>query len=182
MATTAADSVQAVLRLRTLGPSGLNPPQIEVIDRLQTLTEDGPITNLDIDVWGGSMGITQMDDRDPGDTRELVADFRQWADEQGYSLRPAFEWRSTEPEDTEGSEIVTPLITLAVYTGDTLRAVYPSVGGADNDVNTIYDGIEALESMARDTEHTKGGDSQHQERPNQLSLRSQRPSESSEMA
>lgn len=56
MATTTADSVRAVLRLRTLGPSGLNPPQIEVIDRLQTLTEDGPITNLDIDVWGGVDG------------------------------------------------------------------------------------------------------------------------------
>lgn len=128
------------------------------------------------------MGITQTDDQDPGDTRKLVTDFRQWADEQGYSLRPAFEWRSTETEDTGGGEIVTPLITLAVYTENTLQAVYPSVSDTDNDVHTIHDGIEALESMAIDTEHKEGEDSRHRERPKQFSLPSQGPSGSSEMA
>ena len=76
-----ADSVRAVLRVRTLGPSGLNPPQIDVIDRLQTLSEgedeDGPLADLDVEVWGTSMGITQRDDRDPVSTRETVAEFMQ---------------------------------------------------------------------------------------------------------
>ena len=109
-----ADPVQAVVRLRTLGPSGLNPPQIKVIDRLQTLTEneDSPITDLDVDVWGTGMGITQTVDCDPGNTRETVVEFKQWADAHGYALQPAFEWRSADSETEEKhGQIVTPLIT-----------------------------------------------------------------------
>lgn len=149
--TMNADSVRAVLRLRTLGPAGLNPPQTEVLDHLQTLTEEGPIDELDVDVWGGTMGITPPEERDPVDTRETVAEYKQWADAHGYTLRPAFEWRSAAPEGERKGQIVTPLITLAVYIGEDLQAVYPHV---DEEVNTIHDGVEALESMAKtgDTE------------------------------
>lgn len=150
------DSVRAVLRLQTLGPSGLNPPQTEVLDHLQTLSEDGPIDELDVDVWGGSMGITQTQDHDPVDIRETVADYQQWADSHGYTLRPAFDWHSAEPEDGGKGQIVTPLITLAVYTGEDLQAVYPHV---DDEVNTIYDGVEALESMVE----TEPGDAEHEQ-------------------
>ena len=147
------DSIRVVLRLRTLGPSGLNPPQTEVLGRLRTLAEDGPIADLDVDVWGASMGITQTTDRDPEDVRETVAAFRRWATEQGCTLRPAFDWRSGESEDGRGGSngrIITPLITLAVYDEERLRAVYPHVDG--DDVRTIHDGVEALESMTRDAE------------------------------
>lgn len=146
------DAVRVVLRLRTLGPSGLNPPQTEVVDRLRTLVDEGPIVDLDADVWGGSMGVTQTEDRDPDDTRETVAEYEQWATERGCTLRPAFEWRSvgsTDDEDRYG-RVVTPLITLAVHTSEGLLAVYPHVD--DGDVRTIHDGIVALESMARDAE------------------------------
>ena len=70
----ATEIVRAVVRLRTLGPSGLNPPQIEVIDRLQTLSEDeeSPLTDLDVDVWGPSIGITQTADQDPIGMRDTV--------------------------------------------------------------------------------------------------------------
>ena len=145
-----ADSkpVQAVVRLRTLGPSGLNPPQTEVIDRLQTLTEDedGPLDDLDVGMWGPSMGSTQTEHRDPLDTRETVAKFKQWADAYGYTLRPAFDWHSSDSTETGDGQIVTPLLTLAVYKGERLKVVYPHVDG--DEVNTIHDGVEALESMA----------------------------------
>lgn len=150
------NAIRAVLRLRTLGPSGLNPPQTEVVDRLRTLDEEGPIADLDVDVWDGSMGITQTGDRDPDGTRETVAEYEQWATEQGCTLRPAFERRSGEPaDDGKGrhGRIVTPLITLAIHAGEELRAVYPHV--EDGDVRTIRDGIEALESMDRDAERSK---------------------------
>lgn len=150
------DSVHAVLRLQTLGPSGLNPPQTEVLDHLQTLSEDGPIDELNVDVWGGVMGIRQTQDHDPVDIREAVADYQQWADSHGYTLQPAFDWCSAEPEDDGKEKIVTPLITLAVYTGEDLQAVYPHV---DNEVNTIYDGVEALESMVE----TEPGDVEHEQ-------------------
>lgn len=147
-----ADAARAVVRVRTLGPSGLNQPQIEVINRLQTLTEEGTIAELDVDVWGASMGLTQ-DGRDPVDTRERVAEFEQWATERGYTLQPAFDWRSGESEgdnESQRREIVTPLITLAVYSDneETLQAVYPHMDGED--VCTIHDGVETLESMVGD--------------------------------
>jgi hypothetical protein len=158
--TMSADSVQAVVRLRTLGPTGLNPPQTEVLDHLQTLTEDGPIDELDVDVWGTSMGITQTEDRDPVDTRDTVAEYKQWADAHGYTLRPAFEWRSAESEDEENGQIVTPLITLAVYTGEDLQAVYPHVD--DDEVNTIHEGVEALESIAKTGDAEQSEDENHE--------------------
>ena len=98
--TANAEPLCAVLRLRTLGPSGLNPPQTKVIDRLQTLSEgeDSPVTELDIDVWGTSRGLTQTANRDRGDTRETVVKFIQWADAHGYTLQPAFEWRPADSE------------------------------------------------------------------------------------
>lgn len=145
------DAVRVVLRLRTLGPSGLNPPQTEVVDRLRTLVDEGPIVELDADVWGGSMGVAQTEDRDPDDTRETVVEYEQWATERGCTLRPAFEWRSTGSTDGEEGRhgrVVTPLITLAVHTSEGIQAVYPHV--VDGDVRTIHDGIEALESLARD--------------------------------
>lgn len=155
------DSIRAVVRLRTLGPSGLNPPQIEVIDRLQTLSENenGPIADLDVGMWGPSMGDTQIEHRDPGDMRETVAEFRQWADMNGHTLRPAFEWRSIDSTDTGERQIVTPLITLALYNGERLQAVYPHVNG--NEVNTIHDGIEALEAMGEPGDAEQADDEQN---------------------
>lgn len=163
-----ADSIRAVLRLRTLGPSGLNPPQTEVVDHLRTLAEVGSIAELDVDVWGTSMGITRTEDRDPMDTRETVADFEQWATEQGCALRPAFEWRSAEPEgedDGQNGRIITPLITLAVYDGERLQAVYPHTNGEE--VRTVHDGIEALESKAGDLERSEDGNREKLSVPHQ---------------
>ena len=153
--TADADSVRVVLRLRTLSPAGLNPPQTEVLDRLRTLTEekDMPVTELDVDVWGTSMGITQTERRDPAETHETVAEFKQWADKHGYTLQPAFEWRAAESGEDEETQILPPLITLAVYSGEHLQVVYPHVD--DEDVWTVYDGIEALVSRAADAEQVE---------------------------
>lgn len=143
--------------------SVFHPTQTEVIDRLQMLTEneDNSIADLDVDVWGALMGIRQTEGYDPEDTRETVAEFKQWADEHDCTLRPAFEWHSTKSEaegENQSGRLVTPLITLAVYTKENLQAVYPHVEG--NEVHTIHDGVEALKSMARDTEQSE--DEQHE--------------------
>ena len=54
-----------------------------------------------------------------------MTEFTQWADAHGYTLQPAFEWRSADSEtdgERQHGQIVTPLITLAVYneTGERL--------------------------------------------------------------
>lgn len=164
--TIATDSRQVVVRLRTLGPSGLNPPQIQVVERLQTLAEDGSIDELDVNCWGASIGITQTAERDPVGRRDRIPEFKQWADERNYTLRPAFDWRATESADTEqkpSGEIVTPLITLAVYTGDHLQAVYPHVDGEN--VCTVHDGVEALESIAGPEDTEQSPDEQSEDEP-----------------
>lgn len=155
------DLVRAVVRLRTLGPSGLNPPQTNVIDRLQTLNKDenGSLADLDIDIWGTSIGPMQTVDRDPVGMRETVAEFIHWADAHGYTLRPAFEWRSADSTDAQEQQIVTPLITLALYSGEHLQAVYPYVDG--DDVHTIHEGVEALESMAGPEDDEETGDEEN---------------------
>lgn len=62
------------------------PLQTKIIDHLQTLGTDRPITELDGDVLGTSIGITQTADRDPVEMSETVAEFKQWADTHGYTL------------------------------------------------------------------------------------------------
>lgn len=136
-------SVRVVLRLRTLAPHGISKTQTEIIDRLQWLEADDRIAELDIDVWGGSIGSNRTAGRDPSHVREMVTEFERWADEHDCTLRPAFERRSTR---TTGEErLVLPLLCLAVYDTKTVQAVYPHVDSGD--VYTIHDGVEGLELL-----------------------------------
>ncbi len=141
--------VRAVLRLRTQAPHGLNETQADVIDRLQVLSENGTITELDVDVWGSTMGINQPAGLDPTGVQETVSEFEQWADEHDCTLQPAFERRNTESmADEEGRRretLVLPILCLGVYDGERLEAVYPHVDGED--AVSIHDGVDALESM-----------------------------------
>lgn len=159
--------VRAVLRVRTLGPSGLNPPQIEVINRLETLAESegAPIAELDVDVWDASMGLTQSDASDLEEFHHRISEFEQWAVENDCTLGPAFKRRGTnsaaatetktetETTDTQEEVIIPPLLCLAVYDGETIAAVYPH--GDGEEVSTIRDGIEALESLTTGTEQSR---------------------------
>lgn len=142
--------IRAVLRLRTLAPHGINETQTEVIDRLRRLEEDGRIAGLDVDVWGASMGLARSADRSSSDVHEAVTEFERWADDQGCTLRPAFERRSARA--SEETRVVLPLLCLAVYEAEAIRAVYPHVDGED--VHTIHDGVDALESTT--SEDTSG--------------------------
>lgn len=145
--------VRVALRFRTLVPQGISPVHSEVIERLQAFSDEGAISELDIDVWGGSMGIAVPADRDPLRTRETVAEFEQWAQQQDCTLRPAFGRRSTDSRDDGEDEqtLVLPLLCLAIYDDESLHAVYPHTDGED--VNTIHDGLTALESLVAGDEH-----------------------------
>lgn len=141
---------RAVLRVRSLAPHGINGTQTEIIERLQRLDTDGSISELDVDVWGTSMGMGRAVGRNPSDVRETIAEFEQWADEHGCTLRPAFERRTHRCLESDGADpetvVVLPLFCLGVYDGTTVTAVYPHID--DETVHTIHDGVEALESMA----------------------------------
>lgn len=147
-----ADSPRVVLRLRTLVPSGISPVQSEIIDQLQKLEAEGIVTELDIDVWGSSMGINAPHDNDPIGTQQLLSEFERWADEHDCTLRPAFgrsNVNSTADGATENGEYtILPLLCLAIHDGATIQAIYPHL--TPDDVHTIHDGIAALESMRQD--------------------------------
>jgi hypothetical protein len=155
------NDVRVVLRLRTLVPQGISPIQSDVIDRLQTLGDEGSISELDVDVWGSSMGINVPADRDPIRTRETVAEFEQWADRQDCTLRPAFDRRSTESTDSNEDTLILPLLCLAVYDEETVQAVYPHTDSEE--VHTIHDGLDALESMVAGNEHLEPEDQPSEE-------------------
>lgn len=101
------------------------------------------------------MGIRLPNDHDPMSTRKTVTEFEQWAHEHGCTLHPAFERCNRDLIDGNGegwgNDIRLPLLYLAVYDGETVRAVYPHTDG--DTVNTIHDGIDALESMVLGNDH-----------------------------
>lgn len=145
------ESLRTVLRLRTLVPTGINPVQRDVIDQLQQLQNKGVITELDIDIWGSSMGMTFSGNRDPTGTRQLISEFERWADEHDCTLRPAFA-QSGAKSSNSGDEIerqteyaVLPLLCLAIYGDTTVQAVYPHM--RSDGIRTIHDGVAALDSM-----------------------------------
>lgn len=53
---TNSPPVDVVLRPRTLVPHGICETQTEILDRLQQLEADDRIDELDVDVWGASIG------------------------------------------------------------------------------------------------------------------------------
>lgn len=141
------ESLETVLRLRTLAPYGIDRTQKEIIDRLRDLVEDGPLTDLDVDAWGASVRATGGND--VAAVQETVDEFTCWAERNDCSLTPAFEWRATDSfldeEPESESVVVLPLLCLAVYDDGKLEAVYPHRD--DDEVHTIHDGVEALESL-----------------------------------
>lgn len=149
-----SDSPRVVLRLRTLVPSGISPVQSEVIDQLQKLKAEGIVAELDIDVWGSSMGINVPRNNDPTGTQQLLSEFERWEDEHDCTLRPAFGWsnaKSTADSATEYDEYtILPLLCLAIYDGTTVQSIYPHI--APDDVHTIHDGIAVLNSMRQDND------------------------------
>lgn len=139
---TNSTPVCVVLRLRTLAPHGIGEIQTAIVDRLRRLEADGRIAELDVDVWGTSAGIAPRADPDPAGVHETVAEFERWANDHDCTLRPAFERRSARAHGE--TRVVLPLLCLAVYDAETVRAVYPHVDGGD--AYTIHDGVAMLES------------------------------------
>lgn len=138
--------LRATLKLRSFPPHGIADVQRRTLARLHRLTDVGTLTSVDVDVWGSHAVTDSMSDHD-APSIEDVFDYERWAEERGYSLAPAFARRESGSMIDDSREVtVVPLMTLAVYDGDRLRAVYPHADGER--VRTIADGLETLEAMA----------------------------------
>lgn len=84
--------------------------------------------------------------------QQLLSEFKQWADERGCTLRPAFGRSNVDSSANDttknGEYTILPLLCLAIYDGGTIHLIYPHM--TPDDVHTIHDGITALESMRQD--------------------------------
>ena len=125
---------------------GTHNRQQSVVARLQELDEGDDISDFDVEIWGKRLNLAADDwsHRATDTAREKYRLFREWANEHGYSLEPAFTKRTMRIEPgADPKEVVDlPIMCLAVYVDD-LRTVLPCADG--DDIYIVGDGLDALE-------------------------------------
>lgn len=121
--------------------------QQRVLDRVETLEDRGVFDRTREATW------QQVETRESDSTRAAHAtyeEFRAWAQANDFSLKPAFDVRpryvpgTTEITDT----VIFPVVALAIYEGEELRALVPS-----RDEFGHYTVPEALEGFERGDLH-----------------------------
>lgn len=132
---------RATLFVRASAPGPARDRQEECLDRLRRLEAAGRLS-LSVETWESEVPM----DGPVGSARDRYAEFTRWASDREAVLTPFFEVRErTSLVDSERREVLSlPVLCLAVYDGDDLRAVYPHADGED--VYSVPDGIDALAS------------------------------------
>lgn len=118
--------------------------QRRVLDRIRSLEADGFLERADVEAtW---QGIETREHAHGSAMRETYEEFATWASVNGFSLAPAFDVRSRYvPGTTERREcVIFPVVALAIYQGQQLRAVVPC-----SDEFGHYTVHEALEGFER---------------------------------
>lgn len=123
---------------------GTYEAQQSVIRRVESLADRGVFDEAGVESEWASVHIKQGEDKD--DALATVEEFEDWADENGFSLAPAFQRRERYVTGTTARReaVVFPVVALAVYEGTELRAVLPS-----SDEFGHYTVHEALEGFER---------------------------------
>ncbi len=123
---------------------GHDAAQQRVLDRIQRLDERGvfDVTELE-STWQG-VEIAATDDRP--EALRTYEEFADWAEANDFSLEPAFDRRERYVEGTTERRraVIFPVVALAIYVGDQLRAVLPS-----SDEFSHYTVQEAIEGFER---------------------------------
>lgn len=130
---------------RSYMPEGAESPQEEVLAWLDRLCERDVLDSCQLRVWGNRVPTDSA--RSGEHCREAidtVGQFRAWAERNDVSLLPFFDERSHHSKITgeQHSEIIFPIMCLAVYRGDNLAGVYPHAD--DDSVVTIWDFLSSL--------------------------------------
>jgi hypothetical protein len=132
--------IEAYLRRDTYGTFDA---QRRVLDRLGDLEGGGVLGAVGTDRWHARQTM-EYDHREGA--LATYEEFLDWARHNAADLEPAFERRiRTLIGGTEAREVVVfPVICLAVYRTDRLRAVFPS--SVDGTHFTVHDCLDAFES------------------------------------
>lgn len=124
-------------------PMLLDPVDAHV-ETLQRCDSDGTVDAVLLRSWPERVALTD------GSPHPEVVDaferFERWADRRNVSVRPPFEVRTTTSVVTEETRdvLVTPLLCLAIYRGESLVGVFPYT--ADGTTHTATDAIATLRS------------------------------------
>lgn len=134
---------------RSFMPNGAEDVQERVLDQLADLREHGILSEFECEVWGKRVCTSGRSKQFGQHAIDTVGQFRTWAEANDVSILPFFDERTSHSKITGEtySEIVFPMMCLAVYRDDDLVGVYPHADG--DSVRTVPD---FLASLAEDTE------------------------------
>jgi len=129
---------------------GTYEKQNEVIQRIERLVDRDVVDEFARHTWARELSPA-AEDTWCRFARDKYDEFTRWADAAGWTLEPAFTRRMvTNQYVGERYEVIQfPIISIAVYDGDTLVRLSPSVDG-DGVAYTIEDCLGELERLARE--------------------------------
>lgn len=141
------DSRRIELRVRHAVQPPVQDRIAEVRAQLGQLAATGDIAAVDVEVWGNCIDLDPANQSTDG--YQTYIEFAEWAAEKGYKLGPAFRLhrRSSLISDEDYLVVTVPLVSLALYENETVRAVYPHTRG--DEVKTITDGLRELRDEVR---------------------------------
>ncbi|QLG48023.1 HTH domain-containing protein [Natrinema halophilum] len=119
----------------------------ETVDRSRRLKEQDGNVDVHVETWSSTLpAIESLGDSERSVTLTVDA-FQDWADREGYTLRPAFERRETPSRlgHDPVTEIRVPVVCVAVYVNDDLTYVAPCSDG-----DRTYSVDQCLAALERD--------------------------------
>ena len=141
--------------------SRVSDRQVEaILERLRSLSEAGLVADYQTRQWPPKRHAVVESQAAETTRGELLAKFEGWADQRGYSLKPAFQRRmvpgSLVGADEPREEVRVPIVTLALYDESTetepLTGVVPYTDEGDADERRTYTidaWLSALEDRPR---------------------------------
>lgn len=125
-------------------PDELVEPLDTKIDTLRQLNSADHIDNLLLHAWPGA--ITLTDQTPYSDAIDAFGQMKAWGDEHGVSIQPPFNVRTVTSTFTDERQTTlrTPMMCLAVSTGEQLANVFPHSRGDDH--HGVIDAISALKT------------------------------------
>lgn len=128
-------------------------PRTTAIDRFTELDATGVIEDFDVTTWPEEVPMAQ--EQGHGDVLATVDRYEQWANEQGLSIRPPFETRTSSLLVGGSTEVLRlPMLAVAVYADDDLAGVYPCTD--DGTTWSVVDLIDALTEESPELPHETG--------------------------
>lgn len=138
---------RVVLSLRETLPEPAARQRDRLADRLRELEAAGQVDSFEVTTCPKRI---RREAPDAVTARDRYLAFSRWARARGVRLRPFFATRECYAADTGElcDWLVFPAITLAVYDGGDLVAVYPHADGEES--RSVADGLSALAGDSAD--------------------------------